>query len=198
VKDDFLIKSPIENINPPKIEKTKKIFLLLEELKKLIDTPTKFLEIKELFIFACFTGLRYSDIAKLRWSEIENNDGKWRICFKQQKTSELTYLPLNDVAVEILLKRKDNNNDFVFPFQPSGRTIKNRLKHWCNSAGITKNITFHSARHTFAVLQLSIGTPIFTVSKLLGHQNLNTTLVYANIVDKEKEDAMDRFGKLFK
>jgi site-specific recombinase XerD len=65
------------------------------------------------------------------------------------------------------------------------------LQLWCAAAGIEKKITFHSSRHTFAVLQLSLGTPIYTVQKLLGHSNIAATQVYANIIDSEKEKAMN-------
>lgn len=71
-----------------------------------------------------------------------------------------------------------------------------RLREWCLKAGITKHITFHCGRHTFAVLQLSLGTEIYTVSKLLGHRELKTTQVYAQIMDAKKREAVNRIPEL--
>ena len=70
------------------------------------------------------------------------------------------------------------------------------LREWCMKAGITKHITFHCGRHTFAVLQLSLGTEIYTLSKLLGHRELKTTQVYAQIMDEKKREAVNRIPEL--
>lgn len=70
------------------------------------------------------------------------------------------------------------------------------MREWCLKAGITKHITFHCGRHTFAVLQLSLGTEIYTVSKLLGHRELKTTQVYAQIMDAKKREAVNRIPEL--
>jgi len=99
-------------------------------------------------------------------------------------------LPLSEQAVYYLGKRtKDNQKVFNLPEYYLG--ITKRLKVWCRDAGVEKKITYHSSRHTFAVLQLSHGTPVFTVQKLLGHTDIASTMVYANIVDSEKEKAMN-------
>ena len=70
------------------------------------------------------------------------------------------------------------------------------LQRWCMDAGINKTITFHCGRHTFAVLQLSLGTEIYTVSKLLGHKELKTTQVYARILDEKKREAVNKIPEL--
>ena len=63
------------------------------------------------------------------------------------------------------------------------------LKRWAVRAGITKDITFHSGRHTFAVMMLDLGADIYTVQKLLGHKELHTTQIYAKVMDKKKQEA---------
>ena len=65
------------------------------------------------------------------------------------------------------------------------------LKRWALAAGITKNLTFHCARHTFAVMMLDLGADIYTVSKLLGHRELSTTQIYAKVLDKNKQAAVN-------
>ena len=66
------------------------------------------------------------------------------------------------------------------------------LKKWLQKAGITKEITFHCFRHTYATLQLSLGTDLYTVSKMLGHREIKTTQVYAKIIDKQKREAANK------
>ena len=81
-------------------------------------------------------------------------------------------------------------------FNIAESTITKRLAKWINTANITKRITFHCARHTFATLLLTFGTDIYTVSKLLGHRNITTTQVYAKIIDTKKQTAVETIPKL--
>jgi len=141
--------------------------------------------------------LRWSDVYKLRWSEIEHNsNGKYSIVYSQKKTDELNYLPLSEQAV-IYLGEHKSSNEKVFNLSDYSCLITKNLQLWCKDAGITKKITYHSSRHSFAVFKLSSGVPIFTVQKLLGHTSLAATLIYADIVDTEKERAMDIVPDIF-
>ena len=137
-----------------------------------------------------FDGVRWSDIYKLTWSEIRENQGKYSIVFRQQKTQDLNYLPLSEQAFHYLGER-GKDSDKVFRLLVYKANLSHRLQLWCSDAGFNKPLTFHSGRHTFAVLQLSFGTSIFTLQKLLGHRDIKSTMVYANIVDRVKEDAMN-------
>lgn len=192
---DNLIKSDVlDNITRFKSETPEKIYLTIEELKKLASTESPDALVTDAFLFSCLTGLRYSDIQKLRWNEIKEIDGKHQIVFTQKKTKGLEYLPLSIQALKIIEKHK--GNEYVFDGISYTYRINHILKLWIAKAGIDKPITFHSARHTFATMLLTKGTDIYTVSKLLGHTDITTTLVYAKIVDTVKETAINKIPEI--
>lgn len=113
-----------------------------------------------------------------------------------QKTKEPLYLPISDEALKWLPQRGEaNDSDFIFPLTHEG-TINSILQKWANAAGVTKHISFHIARHTHATMMLTLGADLYTVSKLLGHKNIATTQIYAKIVDKKKEEAIDLIPNL--
>ena len=145
----------------------------------------------------CLTGLRKSDIEKLTWGEIQKFGKFTRIVFKQKKTGGQEYLDISDQAAEYLGTRR-NDVDRVFEGFRYGAWISLELKRWALASGISKNITFHCARHTFAVMMLDLGADIFTVSKLLGHRDLSTTQIYAKVLDKNKQAAVNRIPKINK
>jgi site-specific recombinase XerD len=97
-------------------------------------------------------------------------------------------MPISPQALELCGEPR-KPEQFVFESLPDPSWISKPLKRWIKSAGITKKITFHCFRHTFATLQLSNGTDIYTVSKMLGHTNVKTTQIYAKVVDEKKEKA---------
>jgi integrase len=149
-------------------------------------------EVKDAFIFSCFTGLRYSDILNLKWQNIINN----KIEFRQQKTGGVEYLPLSQTAKKILeTKLPYRKDEFVFHL-PQKPVIWEHIKNWVKKAEINKRVSFHTARHTFATLSLTMGTDLYTVSKLLGHKSISTTQVYAKIVDAKKVEAINKLPKL--
>ena len=118
-------------------------------------------------------------------------DGTTRIVFRQKKTKGLEYLDITDQAMRYMGQRgKPDERVFVGLKYSVWHNLA--LREWCLKAGITKHITFHCGRHTFAVLQLPLGTEIYTVSKLLGHRELKTTQVYAQIMDAKKREAVNR------
>jgi integrase len=141
---------------------------------------------KKAFLFSALTGLRWSDINKLIWSEIQNSKeiGNY-IRFTQKKTKGTETLPFNEDALKLLGKR-GAPKDRVFEGLKYSAWHNLKLQQWAMKAGISKTITFHCARHTYATLQLTLGTDIYTVSKLLGHKDLSTTQIYAKIIDERK------------
>ncbi len=179
-------------IKPIKQTDTNRIFLSLEELNQLVkaDCPNPIL--KQASLFSALTGLRFSDIEKLIWSEItfEQNIG-YSYQFKQKKTGNIEYLPIPEQAYNLLGERKEPNQK-VFEGLYYSAHLNNQLLKWVMNAGITKHITFHSFRHTYATLQLKGGTDIYTVSKMLGHKELKTTQIYAKIVDETKRNATNK------
>lgn len=164
-------------------------YLTLEEVRKLAKTPCDVPDLKNASLFSCLTGLRISDILALTWSNIEKaQDGGWCIRIRTEKTDTEATLPLTDEAYRLCGKRGDG-----LVFKDLKRYyINDPLKQWLKSAGITKHITFHCFRHTFATLQVNEGTDIYTVSHLLTHANVGTTQIYADIVDKSKRKAVER------
>lgn len=124
----------------------------------------------------------------MNWAEVRDEDEGSRLIFKQKKTAGQEYQYISGQARNLLGKRR-KENDRVFQGLKYGAHFNAEILRWCMRAGITKHITFHSARHTHAVLLLENGADIYTVSKVLGHKEIRTTQVYAKIVDKKKKEA---------
>lgn len=192
VKDGIIVRNPAENIEGIKEAETQREFLTLEELKKVVAAHCEIDVIKNAFIFSSLTGLRFSDIEKLTWSEIQHSEENgYYIRFKQKKTKGQETLPISDDAIRFTGERKDNDKQ-VFQGLTYSDYNNAKIREWMIRAGIEKHITFHCARHTYATLQLTLGTDIYTVSKLLGHKSLKTTEVYAKIIDEKKKEAANR------
>jgi integrase len=163
-------------------------FLTVEELNQLAAAPCDHEQLKRAALFSALTGLRHCDIQKMQWKEIQFDGDQARVNFTQQKTKGVEYMPISPQALE-LCGEPCKPNQLVFEDLPDPSWISRPLKKWLAAAGITKKITFHCFRHTFATLQLSNGTDIYTVSKMLGHTNVKTTQIYAKVVDEKKEKA---------
>lgn len=148
---------------------------------------------KRAFLFSCFCGLRHSDIVALTWGNLKKNKiGKIELHMTQQKTQELLSLPLSNEALKQLpVRGKAQDTEKVFKGLISLGRTNEILPRWAAKAGIQKHITFHSARHTHATMMITLGADLYTVSKLLGHTNIQTTQIYAKIVDESKEKAID-------
>jgi len=196
VKDGYLLRNPADSIEGIKEAETKREFLTLEELQKAFAAQCDIPIIKNAFIFSALTGLRFSDIKKLTWNEIHHSEELgYYIRFKQKKTKGQETLPISEDAVTILGERL-SGDELVFQNLTYSEYNNQKLREWMIRAGIEKYITFHCARHTYATLQLTLGTDIYTVSKLLGHRNLKTTEVYAKIIDEKKVAAANRIKLL--
>nr|WP_320118484.1 site-specific integrase [uncultured Marinifilum sp.] len=169
-------------------QESRREYLTLEELNVLVATPCDREILKKAALFSALTGLRHIDIQKLKWSEISIENNQARLHFTQQKTKGVEYMPISDQALQLCGER-GKPEQLVFETLPDPSWISRPLKNWIESAGIKKKITFHCFRHTFATLQLSNGTDIYTVSKMLGHTNVKTTQVYAKVIDEKKNKA---------
>ncbi len=169
-------------------EESRREYLTLDELNTLVETPCELEVLKRAALFSALTGLRHSDIQKLTWKEITIENERAKINFTQKKTKGVEYMPISQQALQ-LCGEIGLPLELVFKNLTNPAWISRPLKKWIESAGITKKITFHNFRHTFATLQLSSGTDIYTVSKMLGHTNVKTTQVYAKVVDEKKNKA---------
>jgi integrase len=184
----IISENPLHLVKSIKPENNKREFLEVSELKLLVKTECKYDVLKRAFLFSCLTGMRWSDINKLLWNDIKKTDDGYRIIFHQQKTKGLQYLDLSKQAYDLMDDPEDNGRAFQGLRYSSYMNVE--LLRWCLAAGISKHITFHAGRHTFAVTQLTLGTDIYTVSKLLGHSELKTTQIYADIIDSQRKEAM--------
>ena len=201
-----------------KIPKTQRVklkrktpnYLTMEQLE-IMGQHTKGIpkQLQLAFYFSCFAGLRWSDCSRLKWSQIikQKMDGKevTVLGMQQQKTEHKTYLPLSEQAVEILNACKELQKEktpHVFPdlYEPEGERKRQsaaqfKMEQWKIQSGFEK-LHFHLSRHTFATLTLSEGADLYTVSKLLGHTDIKHTMVYAQVVDKLKMEAVARLPKM--
>ncbi len=170
---------------------TDRVGLSADELITLAETPCEVPVLKQAFLFACLTGLRKSDIKALTWEMIQPEaDGTPYVTIRMQKTKQIIHNPIGDEALE-LIRATDKRAGLIFPDFKDNMT-QTALKQWVRAAGITKNITFHSSRHTYCSLQLGGGTDSRTVQTLVGHKNLATTQGYLDNVDRKKIEAANR------
>jgi integrase len=152
-------------------QESRREYLTVEELNTLAATPCERDVLKRSALFSALTGLRHCDIQKLRWKEIGMDGNQARLHFTQQKTKGVEYMPISEQALQLCGERREPEQ-LVFEDLPDPAWISKPLKRWVEAAGIKKRITYHCFRHTYATLQLSSGTDIYTVSKMLGHTNV--------------------------
>lgn len=196
IKNGWLDRDPFVGFKMAK-RLVERPFLLEEELNRIINK--KFLipriaQVRDIFVFCCYTGLAYADVEKLTREEITTGiDGEKWIWTNRQKTESATRVPLLPPASDILARYQEdpfcNAKGKLLPVL-SNQKMNSYLKEIADACDITKKMTFHTARHTFATtVTLTNGVPIETVSKMLGHRNLKTTQHYARILDiKVSED----------
>ncbi|WP_028123416.1 site-specific integrase [Epilithonimonas tenax] len=170
-------------------------YLTFDEVQSLAKSECKYPVLKRAFLFSCLSGLRWSDINTLIWSEVRDEGDVTKVNFRQEKTDGVEYLYISKQARELLGERQ-GQQDRVFKGLKYGMTYNTEIIRWCNRAGVPKHITFHSARHTNAVLLLENGADIYTVSKRLGHREIRTTAIYAKIVDKKMKEAAEMIPEL--
>ncbi|HEV7782209.1 MAG TPA: site-specific integrase [Chitinophagaceae bacterium] len=192
VKDGIILNNPAVQIRGIKHGDPEREFLTLEELQSAAKVECELPLLKNAFLFSALTGLRWSDIEKLVWSEVQHSDlSGYFIRFRQKKTKGAETLPISEQAFHLMGERR-RPADKVFQGLIYSAWNNLKLREWIMKAGIIKHITFHCARHTYATLQITLGTDIYTVSKLLGHKHLKTTEVYAKVIDHKKQDAAKR------
>ena len=183
----------------PKIKASRREFLTVEELKVLINTPCRCDIVKKAFLFSCFTGLRYSDMKSLLWSEVHTAaDGKTLyIEHRQVKTKKTVTIPLSEEALRWMPLQKEGVDQVFHELTVSTKTVEDVLKDWMKDCKIDKHITYHCSRHTAATTLLTLGANLYVVSKLMGHSSIQMTEVYAKIVDQKKVETMNLVNRLF-
>ena len=201
-KRGYLLHDPFLN-HRFHLEPVNRGFLTDEEILKIANKELgiqRLEQVRDMFIFSCFTGLAYIDVSNLTPDNIVTLDDKQWIMTKRQKTSVETNVLLLDIPKSIIAKysHKTYRDGKLFPILSNQKT-NSYLKEIADICGIKKNLTFHLARHTFATMSLSKGVPMESVSKMLGHTNIKTTQIYARITNKKIEHDMeqlaDKLGK---
>lgn len=190
-EDRIIPYNPVRGVEGFKAEDGTRMYLTLDELQRLVNTECEYPNIKKAFLFSCLTGLRRSDILRLTWGDIYKQGDFARIIFRQKKTNGQEYLDITEQA-EALMGVRGKPDERIFGDIYSPSATNNVIQNWVLRAGIDKKISFHCGRHTFAVMMLDLGTDIYTVSKLLGHRELTTTQIYAKVLDKNKQAAVQK------
>lgn len=183
-----------ENVNDfleyIELEDVEREYLNQEELITLAQTPCESDELRKASLFSALTALRYSDVYNLKWENVRQVPSLGTcLVFKTQKTKTQSTLPLCDEAVELIGERKTGK---LFPEFKKSLT-GTPLRKWIKDAGITKHITFHCFRHTYATLQMAMNSNPYVVSQALTHKNLGTTLRYTHEVPTA---LLDTLGKI--
>ena len=195
---DYIDKNPYSKFKVG-LDETHREILSTEELKRIEEKQIqieRLAVVRDIFVFACYTGLSFSDIVKLNHSHLQQRpDGKEWIIINRSKTNNRCRIPLLPKAKEILKKYEDypkiSGKAILLPVL-TNQKMNSYLKELGDICGINKNITMHIARHTFATtVTLSNGVPIETVSKLLGHSSLKTTQIYAKVLDQKIAEDME-------
>ncbi len=175
-----------------------KEFLTPEELKAFMASEERspgVAETQRAFGFACLTGLRISDIRALRWSDIRQNEDTQTLVIVQKKTKAMNAVPICSTAKTWMPER--GKDDAVFHL-PAKANMDAALKRIAKKVGIEKNISFHTARHTFGTLVQAVTGNIETTKKLLGHKSLKSTAIYADVLTEEKVKAIDNTKRAFR
>lgn len=193
-KKAYIPENYANRVDSIKAEETRREFVTLEELKVLANTESDCPKLKTAFLFSALTGLRFSDIMKLNWEDLQGNEESgYFIRYQQKKTKETLPIPL---PARKLMGEKGEPEQQIFKGLKYSAWENEKMKRWILAAGIKRKITFHAARHSFATIQLTLGTDIYTVSKILGHKSIRTTQIYGKVVDEMKTAAMNKFNDL--
>ncbi len=199
IKKGYIEKNPYDDFKVKQSDYERE-FLTIEEVKKLMDVELigknqSLDKVRDIFIFACYTGLRYSDIEGLKWENVEENSIK----VKMMKTDRYITVPLISQSKIILNKYKpltaETLSDKVFHTITNQKT-NTALKRLMKVAKITKSISFHCARHTFACIHVNAGTHMLNLKSLLGHSSIQQTEIYAKSQDKDLVTAMNNLSRM--
>lgn len=208
VRAEIIVVNPVSKLETSdKIRKVspEREFLTADEVAKLIATPIRkkptlcasWEILKQAFLFSCFCGLRVSDLRALRWQDIHQRQGYKEVRITMQKTRTELVLPLSDEALKWLPERPQYAKDSSPIFSRLDDYANRILKEWAENAGISKCISFHTARHSFATMLITYGADLYAVSKLLGHSDIQVTQIYAKVVDTRKVEAVNLLNGKF-
>lgn len=181
-----------ETIEKIKVPESKREFLTVDELRSMIATDCPNELVKKAYLFSCFTGLHISDARTLKWNDVYHENGQTYVSVVMKKTTQPLYLPLPGQALRWMPEKGESeSDDYVFDNLVNYGNVNENLKKWAESAGIKKPVSYHTTTHTFATMMLTLGADLYTASKLPGHSNVQTTQIYAKIVDSKEAEAVN-------
>lgn len=204
VRSDLIASNPIHDLTkgerfhaPDKHRE----FLTPEELTRFLNVETATgneRQVQLAFGLSSMTGLRLGDMQHLRWSDIKDIDGTPTICISQRKTKRVVSIPLNDLAQSLLPPRDESNpNALVYHLVKKSDNISKYVRRIKDKAGIEKDFTYHSSRHTTATLAITAGADISAVKEMLGHGSVTSTEVYAKVSLDKKIQAVNLTDGVF-
>ena len=196
VRDEYIPFNPtdrlsLEDKRPINKKSEPRVYLLEEEVRALTTAKCGNEMVKRAFFFSCFCGLRIGDVDKLVWKDILQEGESWYFRKGVIKNASYLNLPIPKIALSYLPGSPTMNSDELIFNLPRNSTVNAGIKRWAERAGVDKKLTYHVSRHTYATLLITKGVDIYTVSKLLGHKNVRTTQIYADVIDKKKVDAVN-------
>lgn len=195
-EEKLIRENPAQRVRSIKEGETNREFLTWEEIDKISKTKCDVKKLKEAFLFSVMTGLRWSDIIKMTWSEVRGSDKEgWYVKFQQQKTKDFEVLPITKEARNLLGESTVPDEKIFVGLRYSSYT-NIALSRWMKNSGIDRDITFHCGRHTHATLLLDQGVDIYVVSKMLGHKNIKTTEIYTKVSRLKKIEAINKLPLL--
>lgn len=176
-------------------------YLTTDELKRFLAVETQTQAertVQKAFGFSCMTGLRLGDMQRLRWSDIKDTGEVLMVSIVQQKTGRPVTVPLNELAISLLPPRPDNGEDsIIFPLVKKPDNVAKYVRRIKEKAGIEKDFTYHSSRHSAATLAITAGAELYSVSKILGHGSIVSTQVYASVNMEKKAEAVNLTDGIF-
>ena len=201
VREGLIDKNPwnkLETIEKIKKPESKREYLTIDEIRSMIATDCPNELVKRAYLFSCFTGLRISDVRNLKWGDVYIENGQTYVSVVMKKTNKPLYIPLSRQALKWMPEKGESiSGDYVFGNLVNYGNVNENLKKWAEAAGIRKHISYHTSRHSFATMMLTLGADLYTVSKLLGHSSVKHTQIYARIIDRKKDEAVNLADSVF-
>lgn len=204
VRDGLIPFNPIQDLAKEErfhVPDKHREYLTTDELKRFlaVETQTQAEQtVQKAFGFSCMTGLRLGDMQRLRWSDIKTVGEVQAVSIIQHKTKRLVTVPLNDLALSLLPPRPANGEDgIIFPLVKKPDNVAKYVRRIKEKAGIEKDFTYHSSRHSAATLAITAGAELYSVSKILGHGSIVSTQVYASVNMEKKAKAVNLTAGLF-
>lgn len=194
--DGLLNTNPALKVNIAKVKRDAPVWLTQKEIQQLINTDCRTQVIKDAYLIACFTSLRSENLAKLKWENYIEEDGNLVLKVKVVKSQKAVSIPVDENLKMILdrIGRKGDDDTILTGLNLGGYT-NTILKEWGLIAGVKKTIKFHSGRHSFGVQFIRANGNLNVLQKIMGHTNINSTMIYVDIVDTHKFEEMDKMPK---